>query len=510
MEDWTEGNVADIGYTFGYYNELNPQRVKLAFLNAGLVCPEFGTACELGFGQGLSTNLHAAASITQWYGTDFNPSQAGFAQELANSSATGAKLYDESFDEFSKRDLPEFDYIGLHGIWSWISDENRQVIVDFIRKKLKVGGVLYISYNTMPGWGSFAPMRHLMTQHAEVFGTEGRGIVSRIDGALGFASNLLGTSPAFLNSNPLVADRIEALTKQNRHYLAHEYFNRDWHPMYFSSMHQLLDGAKLQYACSAHYLDHVDAINLSQEHQTFLKEIPDLMFRESVRDFIVNQTFRRDYWVKGLRKLTPPEKAEGSRLVRVLLTTYRSDVKLQVTGSLGQANLTESIYTPILDALSDYKVKTLGQLERELEGNEITFTQLTQAMMLLVGAGYLNIAQDESTITNARRQSDKLNTYLLNKARAGGDISYLASPVTGGGIPLGRFQQLFVLAYTNGKRQPAQWAQYAWKILTLQGQKLLKDGNTLESEEENMAELTAEAEVFFEKQLQILKSLQIL
>jgi hypothetical protein len=163
-----------------------------------------------------------------------------------------------------------------------------------------------------------------------------------------------------------------------------------------------------------------------------------------------------------------------------------------------------------LDALSDYKVKTLGQLERELEGNEITFTQLTQAMMLLVGAGYLNIAQDESTITNARRQSDKLNTYLLNKARAGGDISYLASPVTGGGIPLGRFQQLFVLAYTNGKRQPAQWAQYAWKILTLQGQKLLKDGNTLESAEENMAELTAEAEVFFEKQLQILKSLQIL
>jgi len=44
--------------------------------------------------------------------------------------------------------LPDFDYIGLHGIWSWISDENRQVIVDFIRKKLKVGGVLYISYNT--------------------------------------------------------------------------------------------------------------------------------------------------------------------------------------------------------------------------------------------------------------------------------------------------------------------------------------------------------------------------
>ena len=51
MSDWTAGYVADIGYTFGYYNELNPLRIKLAFLNAGLVCPEIGTACELGFGQ---------------------------------------------------------------------------------------------------------------------------------------------------------------------------------------------------------------------------------------------------------------------------------------------------------------------------------------------------------------------------------------------------------------------------------------------------------------------------
>ena len=36
MTDWTAGYVADIGYTYGYYTELNPLRVRLAFLNAGL------------------------------------------------------------------------------------------------------------------------------------------------------------------------------------------------------------------------------------------------------------------------------------------------------------------------------------------------------------------------------------------------------------------------------------------------------------------------------------------
>ena len=51
MTDWTSGYVADIDYTFGYYPELNPLRVQLAFLFQGLAYPEFSNACELGFGQ---------------------------------------------------------------------------------------------------------------------------------------------------------------------------------------------------------------------------------------------------------------------------------------------------------------------------------------------------------------------------------------------------------------------------------------------------------------------------
>ncbi|MEI7457607.1 MAG: class I SAM-dependent methyltransferase [Nitrosomonadales bacterium] len=146
MTDWTAGYVADIDYTYGYYQELNPLRARMAFLDAALVPPENGIHCELGFGQGLSVNFHAAASNSTWYATDFNPTQAGFAQSLARASGASAHLTDEAFTDFCYRtDLPEFDSIGLHGIWSWISDENRRVIVDFVRRKLKVGGVLYIS-----------------------------------------------------------------------------------------------------------------------------------------------------------------------------------------------------------------------------------------------------------------------------------------------------------------------------------------------------------------------------
>ena len=65
MTGWSEGYVADIGYTYGYYTELNPLRTQLAMLNAGVAVPEIKTACELGFGQGVSVNVHAAASATE-------------------------------------------------------------------------------------------------------------------------------------------------------------------------------------------------------------------------------------------------------------------------------------------------------------------------------------------------------------------------------------------------------------------------------------------------------------
>lgn len=510
MSDWTAGYVADIGYTYGYYTELNPLRVRLPFLNSGLVCPSMGSACELGFGQGLSANLHAAASATQWHGTDFNPAQAGFARELAAASGAGARLYDDAFADFAQRaDLPDFDFIGLHGIWSWISDENRAVIVDFVRRKLRVGGVLYISYNTLPGWAAFAPMRHLMTEHAEVIGAEGRGIVSRIDDAIEFADKLLATNPLFSRANPLVGERIKKLKEQNRHYLAHEYFNRDWHPMHFATMAEWLEPAKLQYACSAHYMDHIDAVNLSAEQQDFLKSIPDAMFRQSVRDFMVNQQFRRDYWVKGARRLTPLEQAESLRAQRFLLGTPRADVSMKVTGALGEANLSEAVYAPVLDLMADHKTRSMGQIETALRDKGVNFAQLLQSLMVLAGAGHLSAAQSDEEVQRSRKASERVNARLLSLARGSGDISYLASPVTGGGMAVGRFHQLFLLALAEGQKQPSEWARHAWQVLAGQGQKLLKEGKPLETEAENLAELTAQAQSFSEKQLPVLKALQI-
>ena len=510
MSDWTSGYVADIGYTYGYYTELNPLKAILPLLNAGIALPTVGAACELGFGQGLSINMHAAASNTQWAGTDFNPSQAGFAQELGTVTGAGARMFDEAFAEFAARtDLPDFDYIGLHGIWSWISDDNRAVIVDFVRRKLKVGGLLYISYNTLPGWATFAPMRHLLTQHAQTLAAPGAGVVNRIDQALAFTDKLLASNPAYTRVNTHVAERLGKVKEQNRHYLAHEYFNKDWHPMYFSTMADWLGPAKLGFACSASYVDHIDALNLSDEQQALLKEIPDAVFRESVRDFMVNQQFRKDYWIKGARKLTPLEQAEAQRQVRVLLVSPRADVSLKVNGVQGEANMSEAIYGPILDLLADHKPRSLGQIEQGIKDKGVSFPQLFQSVMVLAATGHLVPVQDEALANKLRKQTDRLNGHLAHKARSSNEIAYAASPVAGGGHMITRFGLLFVQALALGKKAPADLAAHVWVYMQAQGQKIVKDGKALEAEADNLAEITVQATAFLDKQLPILKALQI-
>jgi SAM-dependent methyltransferase len=510
MSDWTAGYVVDrdAAYTYGYYTELSPLRARFAFLINGLVPPKFENACELGYGQGLSVNFHAAATATRWWGTDFNPAQAAFAQELASVSGAGASLVDESFADFcARKDLPDFDYIGLHGIWSWISDENRALLVDFLRRKLRVGGVLYISYNTMPGWAAFAPMRHLLAEHAEVMAVPGRGIVSRVDAAVEFAEKLMTVQPRFAAVNPQIGERLKGLKGQNRHYLAHEYFNQYWSPIHFAEMAEWLGPGKLDYACTAHPIESLP-LSLTEVQRAFLAEIPDRMFRETVRDFIVNQQFRRDYWVRGVRTITGQAQMEALRALRFVLVTPRGDVPKKVMTSMGEATLQPAVYDPILDAISDGKPRSIGELE-QLVKPKPPLAQLMEVFAILVGAGVAAEAQADDEIASVRARTQKLNLHLMERAKSSGEVSFLGSPVTGGALAVPMLHQLFLLAHRAGVPVD-RWASSVWDVIALQGQKLIKEGKVLSTPEENIRELEQHAVDFAKKRMPVLELLQVI
>jgi len=154
-------------------------------------------------------------------------------------------------------------------------------------------------------------------------------------------------------------------------------------------------------------------------------------------------------------------------------------------------------------------VKTLGQVEEQVRSRKIPLPQVLQVMMVLTGNTVVQAVQDEAQAKKAKATADRLNANLLDRARGAGDISYLASPMTGGGFGVSRFGQLFLLARSQGRKQAQEWAEFAWRTISTQGHRLMKDGKPMEKAEDNVAELSRQATEFAEKRLPVLKALGI-
>jgi SAM-dependent methyltransferase len=507
MDAWTSGYVAEVGYTHGFYRELTPAILQFSALTKGLVAPwkvSPLTYCELGCGQGFSANLLAAANPgMQYYATDFNPSQIISARRLAEQAETkNVHFFNDSFAEFAARDdLPQFDIISLHGIYSWIALEHRKTIVAFIDKHLKPGGLVYISYNCLPGWAGPSPLRQLMRMAGQQ--TAG-SMVHKIDSALALIEKIQGAGARYFATVPGIAERIEKIKGQDRNYLAHEYMNADWTLFYHADVASELSSARLSYTGSAHLMDHVDAVNLTTEQQNILKDTNDPIIRETLRDYMINQQFRRDIFSRGKINLTVLEAREAWLNNRFVLSTPRADVSLKIVGSMGEANLQPEVYLPLLDVLAEANGPiSLRKLTAIPTVAELGWGRLQQAILVLVGAGYVQPCPMDTKNDGKRRERVRaFNQVVINRARYSADLQFLASPATGGGISVDRFQQLFILAM-NHKADPAQ---FTWQVLNEQGQRLLKDGKTLESAEDNLAELQVRVE-FFEKRLPTLKNL---
>ena len=511
-EVWSEGYVTDVGYTYGYYRETSPVYQRFCLLLSGLACSEpdeNATHCELGFGQGISININAAANPGRYIGTDFNPTHAAHARSMAGHAGCNLRLYDDSFEQLlAREDLPEFDSISLHGIWTWVSRDNHRIITKFVARHLKPGGIFYISYNCFPGWAPVYPLRQLFALH-DRYAPLSAGTAQRVDAALNFSAALLAAGPLFARVTPDLHERLRKITEQNREYLAHEYLNRDWNCMYFTDVADALAAAKLEFAATANPMDVVDVVNLTTEGVAFLNGIEHPILREQIRDYFVNQQFRRDLYLRGARRFSLAEQREQLRATRIVLVEPSDAIPMTLTGVRGEVTLQEAIYRPILDELAagGYAPKSLNDLMRAAP--TLSLPQVVQAVAVLVGAGHAAPCHSEPAILQVRNTCRKLNLHFMQRACIGNDINFLASPVTGGGIAVGRIHQLFLLARRGELKQPAEWARFAWQILAELDEKIVKDGKPLHTPEENLSELMDRANSFLADRLPILGALEI-
>ena len=509
---WADGYVTEIDYTFGYYRELSPSMLVLSCLAAGFAPPNSGPlrCLELGFGQGVSINIHAAAVDGEFWGTDYNPAHVAHALSLSKASHSGATLLDDSFGELASRnDLPDFDIIALHGVWSWISHKNRKHIVDIIRRKLHVGGIVYIGYNCYPGWADTVPLRHLMQMYVELAASKNNDLIRSIDEAVGFTQRIADSGVGFFRANPLAGRRLSALAKRNRNYLAHELFNRDWEIMNFSDVVKWLSDAKVSFAGSADLIDYVEQFNLSEQSRKLLTEIKNPLLRETICDLLVNQNFRRDIFIKGGRRLPRREHLEALRSQNFILMARPEDIPLKVRGKRGEFDLRAEQVRPVLDALAqnNHAPQSLGDLERRPELSGLKLSTLFQIILMLTAAGHIHPTQQPNGAVRVR--SLALNRHLCMKAISSGDIKVLASPVIGGGVHANRFEQLAIRALNDGDFDPEQEARKACEFLIEQGEKLKTRDKLIGGREEMLAEIRRAMEQFREKRLPIFRALEI-
>jgi SAM-dependent methyltransferase len=507
MTSWTAGYVLDIPYTSGFYRELAPAYLSFALLAQGVRPSTLGpgaTYCELACGQGFGTALLAAANPDiRFWGLDFNPAQIANARRLAaEAGLSNVTFEDWSFAQAAALPadaLPSFDVVALHGIYSWISPENRRAIVDFLDRRLKPGGVVYVSYNCMPGWAATAPLQRLMREHADRHADRSD---LQAEAALTFAGRLKEGGALYFAANPALGPRMEKLPGMNRNYLAHEYLNGHWHPLYHLDVARELEAARLVYAGTATLTEAIDAIAVPEAVRSLLAETRDPGWRETIRDYASNKGFRRDLFVRGATSIGGTVLARMLGEARMALTTPRAAVSFKFQGPLGELTAQEDVYVPIADALAQAP-RTVAELAAlpELAGRPFASVQQAASMLVHGGAAHPVLRDLQGPGIEGARA---FNRMVAGRIRDNENLGFLAAPALGTGIPATYTDLVGVLALAERPDSgPAEAAALGWSIMEQTGQRLVKDGKTLQSREEAMPELEAQLGSFFEQKLPI-------
>ena len=449
-QSWADGYVVDVGYVHGFYGELAPSSLAFAALLGRIAPPAFDapfTYYELGCGQGETSAVLAAANPQgRFTGVDFNPTHIHHARALARDAGIdNLEFLEKSFAELAALELPDADVVALHGVWSWVSAENRAHIVEFIRRRLKPGGLALVSYNALPGMSQVAPLRRLLADHAAAGAGE---VVARVGQAVEFARRLEQAGALYFAASPVARQRLALLAGQDRRYLAHEYFNASWEPFYHADVARELAQAKLGFAAPAAALDSFDQFVLRPEAAKLVAEAPDRTTAETIKDFARNRVFRSDLFTRGAPQAAPPALEAALDAMRFSLARPRAQCRLSMQATAGEIKLDEAAHAPVLDALARGPVTFRALLETP-EGARLGRRALRQALFALAALGNVAPALPVEGEAARRGRTARFNAAALARPVLS-EYVVLASPVLGSGVPISLVDRLFLASGKTG------------------------------------------------------------
>ena len=191
---------------------------------------------------------------------------------------------DESFGKF--------DYIIVHGIWSWVPDTVKDKIFSICRNNLTEHGIAYISYNVYPGWKRQEQLREIMY-------FAGRDVLEEpLEARTQKGLDALKALAEILeNDKGLGGGKLPAMQKilnHNFYYIAHEYMEAFNDPIYVNGFIEWANRHRLAYIGDTDL--HVSFVSWMAEHtreRILALAGGDYIAKEFYSDILSDRQFRR-------------------------------------------------------------------------------------------------------------------------------------------------------------------------------------------------------------------------
>lgn len=192
---------------------------------------------------------------------------------------------DESFGKF--------DYIIVHGIWSWVPDAVKDKIFSICRNNLTEHGIAYISYNVYPGWKRQEQLREIMYFAGRDVLEEPLEARTRkgLD-ALKALAEILENDKGLGGGGKLPA--IQKILNHNFYYIAHEYMEAFNDPIYVNGFIEWANRHRLAYIGDTDL--HVSFVSWMAEHtreRILALAGGDYIAKEFYSDILSDRQFRR-------------------------------------------------------------------------------------------------------------------------------------------------------------------------------------------------------------------------
>ena len=360
MSEWGGGYVTDITYSVGWYRQQSPAMMALAAIIGGSSAtipagddPVLLLELGCGFGYGA---MALAASNPTWTVTavDFNPAHIAGAREwAAEAGLTNITFVEADFSRWEDnpvlRALPEMDFVTMHGVWSWIPPAAQSGIVRLLGQKVRPGGLVHLSYNTLPGWQDRMGI-------ARVIREAGQRVPGRSDiqarAGLRVVKDLIAANAHFATNAPSTANLVKVLEDASVHYLAHEFMNAYWRPCFVTDVAAALSEAKLEWIAAGNLTDNFPELMLTEEQREIFHRYSDPLMQELIKDMCIPRALRHDVFVRGARRLTVSERGTALMDVNLTLVKPPGDLPESVATPAGRAELNREFYQPIVQALA--------------------------------------------------------------------------------------------------------------------------------------------------------------